>query len=298
MSDDANAKVDDEPSLVCGIVMPISELDGCSETHWSEVQEILSDAIEDAGFEARLVSNADEVGLIHKRIIQNLYDNPVVVCDVSGKNPNVMFELGLRLAFDKPTLIVKDDRTSYSFDTGGIEHIEYPRDLRFGQIVEFKKNLAFKIKSTYEISQSDVDYTTFLKHFGEFKVVKLDKTEVSAQEFVLDELKQIRESLAAIQSERIQPIRTASSIDIEVCMSRVSDEAFAAALEKVGQHPGVENASMTPWAGHKHLLIIPKHGVTIPNSEIRELTGRPPKRPGWRDRQPIRVRSVRPQVTL
>ena len=55
--------------------------------------------------------------MIHKTIVQNLYLNPIVVCDVSGKNANVMFELGLRLAFDKPTIIIKDDKTDYSFDT-------------------------------------------------------------------------------------------------------------------------------------------------------------------------------------
>jgi hypothetical protein len=33
------------------------------------------------------------------------------------KNPNVMFELGMRLAFDKPAIIIKDNRTNYSFDT-------------------------------------------------------------------------------------------------------------------------------------------------------------------------------------
>jgi hypothetical protein len=79
---------------VCGMVMPISAIDGCTESHWGDVLEIITEAIEDAGFVANLVSNADDVGLIHKRIIQNLYDNPIVVCDVSGKNPNVMSNSG------------------------------------------------------------------------------------------------------------------------------------------------------------------------------------------------------------
>jgi len=103
--------------LMCGLVMPISAIDGCNEQHWQDVKEIISSAVENAGFQANLVSYADDVGIIQKRIIQNLYQNPVVVCDVSGKNPNVMFELGLRLAFDKPTIIIKDDITTYSFDT-------------------------------------------------------------------------------------------------------------------------------------------------------------------------------------
>lgn len=114
--DETQAKDGDEKP-VCGLVMPISEIDGCPEHHWAEVRKILSDAAEDAGFKPNLVSIADNVGVIHKRIVQNLYGNPIVVVDVSGKNPNVMFELGMRLTFDKPTVIVKDDETDYSFDT-------------------------------------------------------------------------------------------------------------------------------------------------------------------------------------
>ncbi|WP_353118770.1 hypothetical protein [Myroides odoratus] len=55
--------------------------------------------------------------------MNNIYNDEIVVCDVSSKNPNVMFELGLRLAFDKPTIIIKDEKTGYSFDTGVIEHL-------------------------------------------------------------------------------------------------------------------------------------------------------------------------------
>lgn len=184
---------------ICGLVMPISSIDGCSEAHWAEVQEIISDAITAAGFEPSLVSSADDVGIIQKRIIQNLYDNPVVVVDVSAKNANVMFELGLRLAFDKPTIIVKDDKTAYSFDTAPIEHLGYPRDLRFSQIVEFKEKLATKIIGTHKAATTDKNYTTFLKHFGEFTVAKLDKKEVTTQEFLLAEMRELRLSIERIE---------------------------------------------------------------------------------------------------
>lgn len=177
---------------VCGLVMPISSIDGCSEQHWLDVKEIITEAVEEAGFKANLVSHADDVGSIHKRIIQNLYDNPIIVCDVSGKNPNVMFELGMRLAFDKPTIIIKDDKTSYSFDTSSIEHLEYPRDLRFTRIVEFKKALAEKIKATLKKSLDDPNYTTFLKHFGTFTVAKLETKEVSKEDFIIEELKELK----------------------------------------------------------------------------------------------------------
>lgn len=178
----------------CGLVMPIGEIDGCSEQHWSDVKKILEDAIEDAGFDPNLVSYADESGIIQERIITNLYDNPIVVCDVSGKNPNVMFELGMRLAFDKPAVVVKDDRTDYSFDTSPIEHLGYPRDLRHGTIVKFKKKLVKTIKHT-DAAAKDDSYTTFLKHFGRIKVAQLETTELSKEDFIIQELAGIRRDM-------------------------------------------------------------------------------------------------------
>ncbi len=188
----------------CGLVMPISALDGCNEQHWADVGEILKEAIKLAGFESNIVSTADDIGIIQKRIIQNLYDNPMVVCDVSGKNPNVMFELGMRLAFDKPTIIVKDDETSYTFDTSPIEHIEYPRDLRFNKIIDFKKTLIDKLKGTHKKASEDPNYTTFLKHFGTFTVAKLETSEVSKDEFILGELSEMRRQMQHMQSRLIR----------------------------------------------------------------------------------------------
>lgn len=177
----------EEQNLTCGIVMPIASIDGCDAAHWSEVRSIIIEAAKDAGFEAKIVSESDDVGVIHQRIVQNLYDNDIIVCDVSAKNANVMFELGLRLAFNKPAIILKDDKTGYSFDTGQIEHLEYPRDLHYHSILKFKSNLAKKIRATYEKSQEE-GYKTFLDHFGEFKISGLETREVSESDYIQRQL--------------------------------------------------------------------------------------------------------------
>ena len=196
--------------------MPISAMDGYTAQHWQDVYAILTEALNAVGLDSQLVSDAGDAGVIHKRIIQNLYRNPVVVCDVSGKNPNVMFELGMRLTFDKPTIIVKDDQTSYSFDTSPIEHLIYPRDLRYSQIVAFKTELGEKVKGTLKASQEE-GYTTFLKHFGPFTVPKLDTTVVSNQDFAMqqlrDDVNEMQTLLRAVLSrrepvERVYAMRT------------------------------------------------------------------------------------------
>lgn len=173
-----------EEKPVCGIVMPISAIDDCSVVHWEDVKKILCDAITAAGYVPNLVSDANDSGIIQKRIVRNLYDNEIVICDVSCKNPNVMFELGMRLAFDKPTIIVIDDKTDYSFDTAPIEHLRYPRNLAYFDIVRFKQSLKDKILGTIQAAK-EPGYTTFLKNFGEFKIANIEHKQGSIDEAIL-----------------------------------------------------------------------------------------------------------------
>lgn len=180
---------------MCGIIMPISLMEGYPASHWSDVRAIITAAALEAGFEARMVSEASYTGVIQKRILQNLYSDPMVICDVSGYNPNVMFELGIRLTFDKPTIVIKDNDTRFIFDTSPLEHIEYRKDLRYADIVKFQQDLSLKVKQTHERNKADPNYSTFLKHFGTFTVPTLETKEVSGQEFILEELKEIRGTL-------------------------------------------------------------------------------------------------------
>jgi hypothetical protein len=141
---------------------------------------------------------ADDVGVIQKRIVENLYNAPLVVGDVSGRNPNVLFELGMRIAFDKPTIIVKDDKTAYPFDMSPVEYIQYPHGLHYREIVSFKRKLAAKLKATCEKPDSG----TYLKTFGKFTVPKLEVKEVPEMEFVLGELRRMNDAILRLYSRR------------------------------------------------------------------------------------------------
>lgn len=217
----AGSKDAETESATCGLIMPISAIDGVSAEHWAEVRAILTESVEAVKspvFAVRLVSDADEAGIIQKRIVHNVYGSAIIVCDVSGKNPNVMFELGMRLAFDKPVVIVKDDKTDYSFDTGIIEHLTYPRDLRFTRIVEFKAALAAKVVATYRAAASP-DHSPFLKNFGQFHVASLAQTEVSPEKLTLEMLDELRREVGRLSrrldSPSRRPMISTSSLEFE-----------------------------------------------------------------------------------
>jgi hypothetical protein len=189
--------------MKCGIIMPIAPHPDYPTEHWKDVLGIISEAIEETDFEPQLVSDDVAIGLIHDRIVNNIYTNEIIVCDVSSKNPNVMFELGLRLAFDKPTIIIKDETTGYSFDTGVIEHISYPSSLRFSQIVKFKEELIRRIQATYEKSEAESNYSPFLKSFGKtITPASINQSEIPEGRYILNQIEEMRQEMRIMRIEQ------------------------------------------------------------------------------------------------
>ncbi len=133
-------------------------------------------------------------------------------------------KLGMRLAFDKATIIIKDDFTDYSFDTSVIEHLSYPRDLRFTKILEFKEKLKNKITATYGKSKADPNYSTFLKSFGEYKVSRLEHTEVSSEAYILESLNELKKEVHSLRRINSGPVRSGimerSDSVIQNCINR------------------------------------------------------------------------------
>ncbi|PIJ96862.1 RNA helicase [Lysinibacillus sphaericus] len=188
------------PKLKIGVVMPIGEIDGLSEKHWQDVLDIIKASIEtikDYDIKFGIVSESSETVIIQKQIVQGLYNSDVIIVDVSAKNPNVMFELGLRVAFGKPIVIIKDDKTDYSFDTAPIKHISYRRDLRYGDIESFKRQLAYQVLETHKSYQINPENSVYLKSFGEVEIepVSLEKRQLNEVEIILDAINDIKNNM-------------------------------------------------------------------------------------------------------
>jgi len=216
--DDASVDnmADQKHKNICGIIMPIADMEQYDPGHWTRVKGLIEAAAELSGYRARLVSESEDIGVIHSRIVENIHDDPIVVCDVSGKNANVMFELGLRLAFDKPVIIIIDEKTGYSFDTSPIEHISYRSDMRYKDTIEFIESLAKKIKSTVERKKNDKNYSPFVGHFGKFTVTNLKEVQGTSAEYISHRLNEMQRTL-----DRMVSLQSAS-MDIEsVATARV-----------------------------------------------------------------------------
>ena len=79
--------------------MPISDVGGYAPGHFQHVYDnLIVPACKAAGFAPRRADETKSCNLIHEEILKDLLAAPMAVCDLSTRNPNVLFELALRQA--------------------------------------------------------------------------------------------------------------------------------------------------------------------------------------------------------
>jgi hypothetical protein len=68
-------------------------------------------------------------GRISERLVRELSESHVCLADITGMNPNVMWEVGYAMALDQPTLLISGDPPqSLPFDLKDMQTVFYNRD--------------------------------------------------------------------------------------------------------------------------------------------------------------------------
>lgn len=186
----ANKQIEESetPKLTCGIIMPIAASQGYTEEHWKNVLNIIKSAIEKTNkFDSVPVWENFKSDIIHDTIINNLLRCDIVICDISTTNPNVMYELGLRMTIKKPVVIIKDDLTKAPFDTNMIRYEPYPKDLHYFKIETFIDNLCKILNNTWDEYQKSPDEFTQLVNLQDFKKYKIVTTSGEAESLTIEE---------------------------------------------------------------------------------------------------------------
>ncbi|MBN8814024.1 MAG: hypothetical protein J0J06_01095 [Sphingomonas sp.] len=149
----------------CFVIMPLAEREGVrSAGFFREVYEsLIKPAVTNAGFgvETALRTGSD---LIHSTIINELYEADIVLADITDHNPNVLFELGLRLAENKPVAIIKSDDTGRIFDVDNLIRVwEYDANLWPSTVVKNLSELEEHIKATWAKRSDGRSYIDMLR---------------------------------------------------------------------------------------------------------------------------------------
>ena len=156
---------DGDTKPVCFVIMPFVEHDEdrYPTGFFEEVLESLfTPAITDAGLKVRTAQRQGS-DLIHSTIIRELLSADLVLADLTEHNPNVLFELGMRIAENKPVVLVRATGTGRIFDVDHVLRIqEYSPNLWPSTVANDLPLLETHIKAGWANRESADTYRNIL----------------------------------------------------------------------------------------------------------------------------------------
>jgi len=124
----------------CFVMMPFGD--------WFDVyyQDIYTPSIKEAGFEPMRADQLFSTGTVIEQIWEQISKSKVLVADLSGKNANVFYELGLAHAARKPVVFTSCNLDDVPFDLRHLRVIIYDiNDPHWGD--KLKRNLTSFLKN-------------------------------------------------------------------------------------------------------------------------------------------------------
>jgi hypothetical protein len=101
----------------CFAIMPFGRPGTDLERHYSQVYDrIIKVPVQEAGFVCQRADEESKFGPVPEHIIAGLRTANLVIADLSGNNPNVLYELGFRHALGLPLLMIVDDPEKLPFN--------------------------------------------------------------------------------------------------------------------------------------------------------------------------------------
>lgn len=148
------------------IIMPFSEK-GTNPRPTSFFDEVFTSLLTPACNKADFgVETARKHGsdVIHHTIVKELDEADLVIADLTDHNPNVLFELGIRIALDKPVLLIRAMGTPPIFDVDHMMRVfEYDPRLWKSTIDGDITGLSEHVKGGWENRDKNISYMRLLK---------------------------------------------------------------------------------------------------------------------------------------
>lgn len=124
----SDARPDDgtNEKRLCFVVSPIGS-PGSPERKRSNgyLREVIEPVAGKAGYRVERADHDKAPGIVTEAIVNKLVLADLVIADLHGPNPNVMYEVALRHATGKPIVQMISDGEALPFDIGGMNTILY-----------------------------------------------------------------------------------------------------------------------------------------------------------------------------
>ena len=193
-------------------------------------EEVIAPACAAFGFEAIRADMIARTGEIPDQIFRHLRDSPVVIADLTGANPNVMYELGLRHTTGKVTIQL-GERERLPFDVAAIRTIMFKRTE--AGLVQARKDLAKSLAANVDAGGDPVTATRIWFEAAAMQPqAELDEKSGRASDAEIDEGPGFLEVLAEMETGIQSLVQTMAAA---VAITQEITKIYAAATDGVNQ---------------------------------------------------------------
>lgn len=183
-------------------------------------------------------------------IIQPIYESDIIIADLTGLNPNVLYELGLAHSFNKKTIVItKDSLSDLPFDLKQYRAKDY--ETHFSK---FEELINYLEKNLYGAVNGDISYSNPVKDFlrsskisncNWFDEDRIDINNEDSEKGIFNIFDELETDMNTLIDENykiikaIQILGSSSSeniIEIKKLNNNLSNSTMTKEIEKVAKH--------------------------------------------------------------
>lgn len=141
----------------CFVISPIGEEKSEIRIRADQIfNHIIDPVAKECGFTAIRADKISKPGIITNQLIQHIIDDPLVIADLTDKNPNVFYELAIRHSIRKPLVQIIQKGEDVPFDVSGMRTIPIDhRDL--DNVAEAKKEMKKQIEDVISKNPNEIE---------------------------------------------------------------------------------------------------------------------------------------------
>lgn len=216
-------------------------------------EEVIQAACQQVGIDPVRADQIAVAGEITEQVFRHLFEDDVVIADVSGGNPNVMYELGLRHTTGRLTIQI-GEFGQLPFDVNSIRTIQFSRSPR--GLIDARNQLERALQVGLLEGQDPLAVTRIFREAEEGKVdVELPTIE-GAVESIDDDAPGLLETMEDVESRLGAMAENADEITAAI-------EIIGAVTESAGVE--VEKAAQSGASNSVRLALVSRYA-----SDIRE----------------------------
>ncbi len=187
----------------CFVISPIGNDNSEIRRHVDGIiDSCIEPVLQDMGFKLYISHRINVTGSINNQILCHIYKDDLVIANLTGLNPNVMYELAFRHSLQKPVIVLKEknDGLVLPFDLKDDRVIFYindfmgVNDLR-KELNKFISSIDFEVKADNPIKRAINDYEIRNSLFANEKEFNSENDQQNFLKYIIERLDKIDNSI-------------------------------------------------------------------------------------------------------